>query len=828
MTITAHHQSPLPTLPAAIIDAELTKEILHNLRHFHLGNPEVREQLEAVPGECLPALLDPFRESSRLRYEYPLFLSPISSHDEAINATDLASPLSRFLLERVGEFAPGKESARILKDNLPWLERDLRRQLEADDQSEGPQEALPLIESAAGRLVEQLALEGENGEKLQADLERLIAAIPRGGKLLGYGIYPAIHLLIHVIHTLATPRRRHFHTEVNEHIHQLSRLLEVEREKSMEAIEPASIQGSTGLAGNLLNSNALSAIMDHSRGSVAMPAERKARIEQALETLKAYQDNPVEVHFIHNSDIYDEQWLKENPYFHAVEDSDPCARATRYFDDEAEKLAKVFIAARIARLEADDLYDPAIHDPWFATFNWEAFSKDEILMVPAIVALEGAHHVAGSGMPSFSRLLSSGRPVQVLIRIQAHHNPGADIDDDPFHSYRTELGYLGISHRKAFIAQSSAARHNHLLAGYLDALEATRTSLHLVSTGLRTAGTETSLNAWLVAGAGLEARVHPFFRINPGLGDSSAERMDFSSNPQPERDWPINPFRYQDESGLTVEGELAFTFADYALLMPKFGHHFARVPANCDAESLLPVADFLKLPQARALNYLPFVWGVDKYGTLIRFVISRTLVHACRDRLNFWRTLQEMAGVNNRYVTLAEEQTRKIITAEFEQQQAALLASHDEALSAARSEAAGEVMGRLTEVLMGMDMTAARPRPGSLSGTTGRSESESTTAATTATEAPPAATEEEELSFDEPWIDSPLCTSCNDCLAINPIMFVYDDNNQAIITDISTGTFAQLVEAAELCPSKCIHPGKPTNPNEAFLDDLIERAAPFN
>ena len=37
-----------------------------------------------------------------------------------------------------------------------------------------------------------------------------------------------------------------------------------------------------------------------------------------------------------------------------------------------------------------------------------------------------------------------------------------------------------------------------------------------------------------------------------------------------------------------------------------------------------------------------------------------------------------------------------------------------------------------------------------------------------------------------------------------------------------------LVQAAEKCPSRCIHPGKPLNPNESNLEELVARAAPFN
>jgi len=65
-------------------------------------------------------------------------------------------------------------------------------------------------------------------------------------------------------------------------------------------------------------------------------------------------------------------------------------------------------------------------------------------------------------------------------------------------------------------------------------------------------------------------------------------------------------------------------------------------------------------------------------------------------------------------------------------------------------------------------------------------------------------------------------------MGINKMMFVYNEDKQAIIKDPTAGPFAHLVEAAEICPAKCIHPGKPLDPNEAGLDELIARAEPFN
>jgi len=58
-------------------------------------------------------------------------------------------------------------------------------------------------------------------------------------------------------------------------------------------------------------------------------------------------------------------------------------------------------------------------------------------------------------------------------------------------------------------------------------------------------------------------------------------------------------------------------------------------------------------------------------------------------------------------------------------------------------------------------------------------------------------------------------------------MFAYNKDKQAYIVDPAAGTYRQLVEAAESCQVSIIHPGKPRNPNEPGLDELMKRAEPF-
>jgi len=89
------------------------------------------------------------------------------------------------------------------------------------------------------------------------------------------------------------------------------------------------------------------------------------------------------------------------------------------------------------------------------------------------------------------------------------------------------------------------------------------------------------------------------------------------------------------------------------------------------------------------------------------------------------------------------------------------------------------------------------------------------------------ATEAAVPSGDDPYIETPRCSTCNECTRLNPRMFAYDGNQQAFIKDPDAGTYAELVQAAESCQLAIIHPGKPRNPKEPGLDELRERAQPF-
>ena len=796
------------------------------LRRFHFGEPAAAGQTAMPEPSVLPALLNDYRDASVIRYQYPLYLAPADDSETA----ELARPVSEHLAAALEDFALGADDARILRDNLPWIERFLKEALG----DEGPADAPELFARAAAAMQAHLDLDPGNRERLEADLERLGNAIAPGSRFLGYGPGVSLHLMLQAVRHRDARKRAQLRESIDRHLHGLEALLDVEKSKSRDANDPGNIQSSVGLGSQYFDSSALSGALEHrAAGSVEMPAARRARIEAALGVLRSWQDAATLVKIIGRVDA---PGFGSLPEVQVVDSDEPCSAAAEIYAQEAASYAKLFAALRVAELEIDGGYDPSVHDSWFAGFDWQAFSDDELQLVTRVVALVSADHLAGDGLPSFSRLLGSRLPVHVLTWVRAYDNPGARPGDGPFDAYRFELGYFGVGHRQAVVAQTSAARHDDLLSGFLCALDSNRTSLHLINRGTQSQTNKPLLDAWFVASAALESRAHPFVMVDPDAGDHAAQRVSFGGNPQSDRDWPIETLDYRDADGETMKMELAFTFADYALLMPGLHDQFRVVPAGLESDDLLPVDQYLEAGDEVADRAVPFIWAIDEDGTLLRLAVSRTLVFACRDRLNYWHTLQELAGIHNHYVEAAIdriiEEQRSAIAAEREQ----LQKEHEEELESVRSAAAGEAMGQLVDFLMGADLSGMigggqlATMPAASPAETDAAEPAETGDEAAAAEPEPVddAEPEEELSFDEPWLDTASCTTCDDCMSINKMMFAYNEDKQAYIRDPKAGTYADLVAAAEICPAKCIHPGKPLDPNEPGLDELIARAEPFN
>jgi ferredoxin len=142
--------------------------------------------------------------------------------------------------------------------------------------------------------------------------------------------------------------------------------------------------------------------------------------------------------------------------------------------------------------------------------------------------------------------------------------------------------------------------------------------------------------------------------------------------------------------------------------------------------------------------------------------------------------------------------------------------TREEVQANARRDGATEAIYRVVSMLTDGQALAATPPPSNISAPQPVQAS-----------LPAKPSDDSATASEEPYIDTFLCTSCNDCMKVNAQVFQYDANKQAYIGNARAGTFAELVKAAEGCPAKCIHPGTPRADDATATPQVRARAAKF-
>jgi ferredoxin len=342
--------------------------------------------------------------------------------------------------------------------------------------------------------------------------------------------------------------------------------------------------------------------------------------------------------------------------------------------------------------------------------------------------------------------------------------------------------------------------------------------------------THSRLPRYLDAAAACESRAFPSFRFDPGRGATQAERMDVQANSLPDRRHATERFSYQTGSAQEAAAELAFTTADFLLCDRRRGRDFWAVRPGKWHADMLPLQDWLALDAAQAAEKIPYLTAVGANGEIGRVVPSRRILAATLEVDGRWRSLQEAGGIHNSFALRALAEERQRLEEEKARQVAAIEQEYADKLEQSIGALTEEIVARIAAQLTG-DGAALAAMP--LAQPVARAPAAAPPAADEPAQQADAAEaaeeiDEEPLTFDDPYIDTPLCTSCNECTDMNSQLFGYDENKQAHIKDLSAGTFRELVLAAEVCPVRIIHPGKPKNADEENLEEWVKRAEPFN
>jgi pyruvate-ferredoxin/flavodoxin oxidoreductase len=355
---------------------------------------------------------------------------------------------------------------------------------------------------------------------------------------------------------------------------------------------------------------------------------------------------------------------------------------------------------------------------------------------------------------------------------------------------RKEIGLIGMAHRTTYVLQSTIAHPSHMIEGFIQGLKARRPALfNLYSSCQPEHGIGDDMSA-AQAKLAVESRAYPLFRYDPDAGKTPEECFDLEGNPAIDRDWPSYRIQYT-QGGRSKEMEVPMTFADFAVTEIRFRKHFRVAPPDTWNENMVPLAEFLGLPEDERQGRFPYVWSVDREQHLSRLLVARPMVESCEDRRDFWTMLRALAGVGK------PEISREGIKAEVRQELVGRLASRLMQLAEGKGDA-GEALASLT--------------------------------GGTATPAEAAAAPEAAAGGDymAPWLDTEDCTACDECVNLNSSIFAYNESKKAVIVDSAAGPYKDLVKAAERCTAQVIHPGLPKDRSAKDIDKWIARAKKFN
>jgi len=454
-----------------------------------------------------------------------------------------------------------------------------------------------------------------------------------------------------------------------------------------------------------------------------------------------------------------------------------CSEALAAWRKRLPEMLRLAKALTVAELEVDGAYRAERHDELYEQLAAGGLDPRDLALFPDYLVCLREDALRGAERDALLEILALGLPVKVLVQhddlLAATLDPAGHA---PVGAGARQLAHAALGLGHVHVLQASAARLAQLREPLVRAVREPGAALVSVFSGA--GGRTEGLPAYLVAAAATESRAFPSFVYDPTAGGDWASRFSLAGNPQPERDWPAHALVYEDADHQRVQETVGFTLMEFAACDARFAAHFAPAARAAGAAGLAPALACLDRDARGVPDTLPALLMVDDDNRVRPVIVDDRVLRMARACRDAWRSLQELGGIRNSHVERA-------LAAERQKQE-------EKPVTQAPAPA------------------AEAPVPGP-----------APTAPTVEAPAAPA------RDPDEPYIETARCSTCNECIQVNAKMFAYDENQQARIVDASAGTYRQLVEAAESCQVAVIHPGKPKNPAEPGLEELLKRAEAF-
>ncbi len=265
--------------------------------------------------------------------------------------------------------------------------------------------------------------------------------------------------------------------------------------------------------------------------------------------------------------------------------------------------------------------------------SFDGLTREERDLVPPLLLIGDGRSFADRGLGELTWVLKSGLPIKVVVLSEAGETSDCGIGVDALAAYpnvqRCDLALAALLTRGGFVAQVSLGHAEHFACAMLQALSfAGPAMIHLhAPSPVRHGFAPQRLIEQ--ARRAVETRAFPVFTFDPSAEGVFGARLDLAGNPSV-------------ESLLHRSGDRALTPVDWAAHEARFADWL--VPLASDAPTPTPMADYVALPADQRRDRTPFV-EVGAGDPKRRLAVTSRLAQDAVDRVEFWRILQELAGV---------------------------------------------------------------------------------------------------------------------------------------------------------------------------------------
>ncbi|MCL1598864.1 MAG: 2-oxoacid:acceptor oxidoreductase family protein [Actinomycetia bacterium] len=296
----------------------------------------------------------------------------------------------------------------------------------------------------------------------------------------------------------------------------------------------------------------------------------------------------------------------------------------------------------------------------------------EVRELPKAWAIGGDGGMGDIGYQNVSKVILQNRPnvKLLLLDTQVYSNTGGQNSDSSPMLGGGDMNQFGAAtegkltekkgvaesfisgHGSPYVAQVSMANAAQFYKAMIEALDYRGTAFIQSYTSCQPehgiADDVSSLQAGLVR----DARSMPQFVFNPQLGETYAETLDVSGNPNRDRDWAEITSKLTDRT-------FNYTVAHFAATEARFRKHLRPIG---DTDGLVHLDDMLLLIEqndvvqrhvfdATHRSFVPdfgvYIEVEDASGKVRPMALSRQLVLFSVERRKAWRMLQSQAGVTN-------------------------------------------------------------------------------------------------------------------------------------------------------------------------------------